>query len=313
MTLHIGLAGDVMIGRLVDEYGGPIWGDMLPVIKECDFTLINLEAALTHSQHIVPKVFNFKSNLTHVSWLKEALIDAVNLANNHVLDYDVEGLLETLTTLDKADILHVGGGRSATEAKAPAIKEIKGITIGILGITDNEPGWRAGKHSAGINFVEVGDVDAVKEDILALRKKVDILIVSQHIGPNMVERPSKSKVHFAHALIDLGVDIIHSHSAHIFQGVEVYKKKLILYDSGDFVDDYYVDPHLRNDRTFFFRVDVDKNGPKKLTLIPALISNFQVNHAKGEDKEACLSRMIALSGEFGTTFDVTDLGLELYF
>ena len=45
--------------------------------------------------------------------------------------------------------------------------------------------------------------------------------------------------------------MIHGHSAHLFQGIEFYKGKLILYDTGDFVDDYQVDPLLRNDRSFF--------------------------------------------------------------
>src|SRR5687768_10746163 len=105
-SITIGLTGDVMIGRLVNDHlanASPhyIWGDLLPILRSTDFNLINLETTLTKSKKIVPKVFNFKSDPKNVQTLKEARIDMVNLANNHVLDYGEEGLLETLSTLDK--------------------------------------------------------------------------------------------------------------------------------------------------------------------------------------------------------------------
>ena len=106
----IGLTGDVMIGRLVNEClreAPPeyIWGDVLPLLLKNDVNIINLEAALTTSVREVPKVFNFKSDPEHVESLKVARVDVANLANNHVLDYSEEGLLETLDTLDAAAIL----------------------------------------------------------------------------------------------------------------------------------------------------------------------------------------------------------------
>ena len=308
----IGLMGDVMIGRLVDaEQKGSIWGNVLSLMQKCDFRLINLEAALTRSEKVVPKVFNFKSDPEHVQWLKEAKIDIVNLANNHILDYSEEGLLETIATLDQAHVQHVGAGVDLQSAKRPVVVEKQGVKIGIVGYTDNEPSWIARSTAPGTNYIRIGDTAQLKRDIAPLRKEVDILIVSLHWGPNMQERPAKQHINFAHDLIDAGVDIIHGHSSHIFQGVEVYKNRLILYDTGDFVDDYYVDPDLRNDRSFLFLVELGKGGPTKLSLIPVLISNFQVNLAKGQDREETLNRMQALSREFDTHFLDTKDGLEV--
>lgn len=111
--ISIGMVGDVMIGRLVNDCLNEVpfaylWGDLLPLFKSCDLNLINLEAALTRSQDAVPKVFNFKADPEKVLTLIEASVHVVNLANNHVLDYSEKGLLETLETLDRAHILHVG-------------------------------------------------------------------------------------------------------------------------------------------------------------------------------------------------------------
>ncbi len=294
--ITIGLAGDVMIGRLVNAFldTAPmeaIWGDVLSELLDTDLNLINLESALTRSSLAVPKVFNFKADPEKAAALKKGRIDVVNLANNHVLDFSEEGLFDTIETLDRAGIAHVGAGKNRDEARKPAILTRKGISVGIVGYTDNEPGWKAEEHKPGIHYIEVGDLDTVLEDILPLRDQVDVLIVSIHWGPNMRSFPSAAFIEFARALIENGVDILHGHSAHIFQGYEIYKKGLILYDTGDFVDDYYVDPHLRNDRSFFFKVHVSKEGFQQLEMIPVKIEGCCVHLAKGKEAEAILEKM----------------------
>lgn len=320
--ITIGFAGDVMIGRLVNEHlyevpAAYIWGDVLSLLRVNDLNIINLEAALTKSTKRVPKVFNFKADPKHVQTLIEGTIGLVNLANNHVLDFSKDGLIETLETLGKSHIPYVGAGKNANEAADPVILTIGGIRIGILGCTDNEPTWAATEESCGTRYVEIGnleDLESLKNDIAKVRKQVKVLILSIHWGPNMKERPSKDFIDFAHQLIDCGVDILHGHSAHIFQGVEVYKGKLILYDTGDFVDDYYVDPQLRNDRSFLFLVDLDQNGHLlALRLIPVFISNFQVNLATGKNASESLTRMQSLSKELHTVFVAENGGLVYRF
>lgn len=328
-TYTIGLTGDVMIGRLTDEVlttkpPNYLWGDMLPLLQKTDVTLINLEAALTTSQKKVPKVFNFKAHPDKIQTLIEGNISVATLANNHSLDYDKEGLEETVRVLDKAAIAHVGAGKNLEEAKKPVIWEKDGFRIGILGYTDNEPSWKAtefsgtetsgtefsGTETSGTAYVPINQqgLEEIQQDISSIRDQVDFLIVSMHWGPNMRSSPSDEFVSFARALITSGVDIFHGHSAHIFQAVEVYKNKLILYDTGDFVDDYHVDPLLRNDQSFFFLVTVDTHKIQSLCLIPTCITNCQVNRAT--DNEAC-NRMQMLSASFQTVFSLEDGTLVL--
>lgn len=317
--MKIALAGDVMLGRLVNEAlqtRAPEypWGDVLPLLRASDLNLINLECAITSCEKAVPKVFNFRSDPKNIQVLKTARIDVVNLANNHVLDFGVEGLSETLRLLDEAGIRRVGAGHDLNEARQPVVLERKGMRVGILGMTDNEPGWAATPDAAGIKFVEVGDVSAVEEPVAALRQQCDVLIVSMHWGPNMREQPSAKFVHFAHALIDRGVDIFHGHSAHIVQRVERYKQGLILYDTGDFIDDYAVDPQLRNDLSFLYVIDVAPDHELKLELVPVKISNFQVNLAQGQEKEGCLRRQRALcaSAVYEVLESTSELRLRVY-
>lgn len=303
----IRLMGDVMIGRLVNAtitesgYEYP-WGNVLPILKSEGINIINLETTLTTSKKRVPKVFNFKADPDKVQSLIEGNIHVANIANNHILDYAVEGLEETLKVLDEHHIVHTGAGRNIEEAKKPAIISYNGLTIGILGCTDNEPLWQANKYP-GTFFVNIGDLQKIKSDIIKLRKEVDLLVLSIHWGPNMVEEPNEKQVRFAHELIDLGVDIIHGHSAHIFQGIELYKEKLILYDTGDFVDDYLVDTDLRNDLSFLIQCELTGKKFTRIQIIPVVIENKQVNLAKGEDKKQTIERAKSLSSPFATVIN----------
>jgi len=307
-TISIGLVGDVMIGRGVNTaitnkgYIYP-WGNVLPLLKNTDINIINLETALTRSIKKVFKAFNFKATPDKIKTLTEAGITVTNLANNHILDFSEEGLAETIQTLNAAGIKYAGAGMNDKEAAKPAILAKKNITIGVLGFTDNEPGWKAGTSTSGVNYFDISrkdDRNKALQNVVQLRKETDIVIVSIHWGPNMKETPDKHFIDFAHEMIEQGADIIHGHSAHNFQGIEVYSHKLILYDTGDFVDDYVVDPVLKNDHSFFFRVEAGKQSIAKSELIPVLISNCQVNLAIEEDCKWCLQRMQYLSAKFGT-------------
>ncbi|MBC1213148.1 CapA family protein [Trichormus variabilis ARAD] len=113
------------------------------------------------------------------------------------------------------------------------------------------------------------------------------------------------------ALVDRGVNIFHGHSAHLFQCVEQYKQGLILYDTGDFLDDYAVDPVLRNDWSFVFLVEVSDRRLYKLRLIPAFLSYTQVALDKGGEFTAICQRMQFLCASFNTSIIQTTEGLEV--
>lgn len=298
------LMGDVMIGRTVNlkisesGYEYP-WGDVLPLLQEEGVNIINLETAITASTQPVPKVFNFKADPDKVNTLKAANIRIANLANNHIGDFGTEGLKETIRILDLHSIAHSGAGINIVEAKRPVIIEENNITIGIIGCTDNEPSWRANTHP-GTFFITIDDTEELESEVVKLRSKVDVLIVSIHWGPNMEIEPKKRQIEFAHRLIDLGVDVIHGHSAHIFQGIELYKGKIILYDTGDFIDDYVVNDLLRNDRSFLFECFIKDKKISAFKLIPVIIQKMQVSLATGHDKEYAIARMQFLSSVFGT-------------
>ncbi|MFQ6615435.1 MAG: CapA family protein [Fidelibacterota bacterium] len=309
--ITIALGGDVMLGRLINQtmyHQGPgyIWGDLISILEGADFTFVNLECVIARSlEPFIPeRVFYFRADPVHARTLSLAGVDGVSLANNHALDFRGDGLLETMDHLDRLGIVHAGAAENRSKASAPAVVEIKGIRIAIVAFADHFREYGATEQSPGINLIDVS-LDAetlgrLERVIGRARGEADLVIFSIHWGPNMRQEPTREFIHFARAVMDLGADIFHGHSAHVFQGIEVYGGKVILYDSGDLIDDYAVDPVLRNDRQILFRLSVSSAGLKGLELIPIVIQNMQVNRATGDDFEAIRRRIEFLSRPFGT-------------
>ncbi|HCG99899.1 MAG TPA: poly-gamma-glutamate biosynthesis protein [Actinobacteria bacterium] len=312
MGLRIVFVGDVMLGRGVNkvlqqvppEY---VWGDTLDIIREADYSLINLECALTFHEHLwdrTLKAFYFKADPEQaIATLKAANITCACIANNHTLDFQEKGLLDTLQTLDEAGICRAGAGRDIVEARAGVYREVRGFTIGLIAFTDNEPDFAAVSGRPGVNYIPVSpDTPAVKpllDAVAAAKEKADIVIVSAHWGPNMRFRPPREFRAFAHRLIDAGADIFHGHSAHNFQAIEAYKGKPIFYDTGDFIDDYAVDPIFRNDQSFIFAVDLDGVHIESIDLYPVHLDFAQTNLATGYEFDEIAARMEELSAELG--------------
>src|SRR5215211_4601514 len=316
--ITLALMGDVMLGRNVAEALSyrlrpeGTWGDVMPLLNEADLRIANLECAITDKDRPwirTAKVFHFRTPPSAIETLRTARIDACSLANNHILDFEEQGLLDTLEHLDATGIRHAGAGRNREEAADPAILTVPPDRhrVALLAFTDNEPPFAAGTDRPGTNYLPVSlqpeVLLRVEGAVAAVRDMgVETVIFSNHWGPNMVRRPREHFRRFARAVIDLGVDIYYGHSAHVFQGVEIYRGKPILYDTGDFIDDYAVKPRMRNDWSFLFRVSAEEGRFERLELTPVKLSYARVDLAKGGEREKILDRMERLSAEMGTVF-----------
>ncbi len=313
----IAFMGDVMLGRGVNEAlrgmaPQEVWGDLLPVLEGADLRIANLECAITSRGRPwtrTPKVFFFRADPEAVNVLTAARIDACSLANNHSLDFEEEGLIDTIEILDQVGIRHAGAGRTIEEARRPAILNAgPGEKVGLAAFTDNEPFFAATSDHPGTSYLPVsvdretlGVVFAAIQEARAMG--AGTVIVSNHWGPNMVERPSDPFRDFAHAVIELGADIYYGHSAHVFQGVEIYRDRPILYDTGDFIDDYAVDPIMRNDWSFLFLVTFEGGELERIDLRPVQLSTARVQQATDPEMPVMLRKMQDLSAALGTDFD----------
>jgi len=321
--MQIALTGDVMLGRLVDQYVirnqsiGPdkIWSDVLPLLLKADRRLINLECVISsRGREWQPgsKAFHFRAHPRAIDFLRAAKIDCVTLANNHVLDYGTDALLECLALLDRAGIKRSGAGASLAEALAPAVLDLPQFRLGILSLTDNEPEWEAGEKKPGVHYIAYDAKGLVEpyrsrfaQHLKQVRRQADLVMVSAHVGPNWGP-PSVAMRMLAHQIIDLGADLYWGHSNHTAQGIEIYKGKAILYSTGDFIDDYAVDSGERNDLSFLFILELERGCIARIVLHPVCIEDFYVRLAKDQEIAFLQRTMQAKCATFGTAVEFHD-------
>ncbi|HEX5991475.1 MAG TPA: CapA family protein [Thermomicrobiales bacterium] len=321
-SLTLALVGDVMLGRVVNrmiaEHGSAYpWGDVLPAVGGADRFLINLECALTdHTERWSDgghKPFYFRANPRVVETLQVAGVDFASLANNHAADFGMTGLLDTVRHLEVGGIAHAGAGTDLAAAQAPTFLTAAEWRIGIVAFADHPAVWAAGPTSPGINYTPVSlasdHFKAIEHALAMARQQADLVIFSIHWGPNMLARPIPAFRAFAHRVIEAGADIFWGHSAHVVQGVEVWHGKPILYDTGDFVDDYAVDPELRNDLSGLFLLRARPPAITRIDVIPVAISRCQVNRARGTERDWFVERFTGLCAERGTAVLATDEAL----
>lgn len=319
--MRIALTGDVMLGRLVDEYviqnrsvrPDALWGDVLPVMLAVDCRLINLECVISsqgEEWEPATKAFHFRARPRAIEFLKAAKIDAVALANNHVLDYGPDALLECLTLLDRAGIKHTGAGMTMEQALAPALVGPPGGRVAVVALTDNEPEWEATSTKPGVVYVAYNERglrepyrSRMAQVLSAARRQAERVIVSAHVGPNW-GAPSRAMQALARDLLDMGADLYWGHSNHTPQGIEVYKGKAILHSTGDFIDDYMVDKEERNDLSFLFVLEGEAHRITRIRLYPTRIEDLGVRMGNEQEWQFLKRTMQTKCRTFGTVLEV---------
>lgn len=298
--------------ELAEKRNGPIprladfsyiWGGALDILRRMapDARIVNLETSITTSDdYWKGKGINYRMHPENIPCLTVAGVDVGVLANNHVLDWGYGGLAETLQTLTKNGIKSAGAGCSLSEARAPAEVEVrdKGRVV-VFGFGSESSGipenWAAMLNRPGIDLLpDLSDetVSNIQKRIRAMKRPGDVVVASIHWGRNWgYDTPQYGK-RFAHSLIDqAGVDVLHGHSSHHSQGIEVYRGKPIIYGCGDFINDYegiggsY--GRFRGDLSLMYFVEMDSvSGQlRSFKMKPMRMKNFRVNHASAAEAQ----------------------------
>lgn len=280
-TVTLTFAGDV---TLSDHFADAIGKDYertfanMDEYRKADLGMVNLENPLTRATIPLPnKDFNFKADPDAVKVLTSGGVSLVNLANNHAMDYQEPGLVETLDTLKQAGIAHVGAGRNVKEARRPEIIDVKGQRVAYFGYygADFES---AGETKAGTNYA---DEQRIAEDIKAVRSQVDWVIVNYHWGEELATHPADWQVNLAHFSIDQGADVVVGHHPHVLQGAEIYKGRPIAYSMGNFI--FGGNPRSDYD-TAVLKVAL-KDKQMKVEFIPVEVRGYQPRVASDRSAE----------------------------
>ena len=283
------------------------------LLFEGDLNIANLETPITTRGSKQDKRFTFRMRPDSAKAIADAKIGLVSQANNHAIDYGVEGLADTLKALDAAGVAHAGAGMNLGEARKAAIVTVKGVKVGLLSYSLTFPTeFYATKDHGGTAH---GEATWIAADVKALRPQVDVLLVCFHWSAELLESPKSYQFELGHLAIDSGADAILGTHPHILQGIEIYHDKPILYSLGNYA--FGSRSHKAADSALV-RLRFHGNKLAGLTAIPLDVDNthlsFDPQVATGERAKRIGSHLAELSSKLGTTLeahgDAWELDLE---
>ncbi|WP_262285795.1 CapA family protein [Micromonospora sp. MA102] len=218
VEVRLAFAGDVhFTGRTLRLLDSPetAFGPITSMLRDADVTLLNLETAVTDRGTPQPKTYRFRAPKTAFAALRAAGVDAVSIANNHILDYGRQGLADTLDAAAEARYPVFGAGRDADAAYAPWLTTVRGLRIAVLGMSqvhDLAGSWRATDTRPGVAMAF--DPARATAAVRSARERADLVIVFMHWGVEGNSCPSGEMKTFAGRLSEAGADIVVGTHAH---------------------------------------------------------------------------------------------------
>jgi hypothetical protein len=205
------------------------------LFSKADYRIVNLEAPITddRSENKIIKTGPHlrMSEQTAISVLKQLNIDGVTLANNHILDYDTKGLLDTFDTLKSDEVAYVGAGTNLKDAAKYITLNKEGMKIAIINFCENE--WSiAEEDSPGANPMDIIDNANQIKEAKATHDKVIVIVHGGHEYYNLPSPRMQKQYRF---YADQGADIVVGHHTHCISGNEVYNGVPIYYSLGNFL------------------------------------------------------------------------------
>lgn len=271
--------GDIMLSRSVGDSMNAkhdwLWpfSRIASVTASADLAFANLETTISTRGTKNGCTYCFRADPKTVAGLVSAGFDVLSVANNHIWDFGPQAFADTLGYLAVNDISAVGGGRNATEARAPIMRAVRGIRIAYFAYTDLLPVSAGALASrAGANL---WDEERMKQDVAKARMVADVVVVSFHTGTEYETLHSAAQERIYHSIIDAGADLVVGTHPHVVQDMERYKGKWIAYSLGNFIFDQNFSDETR--KGLMLSVTVTGGRITDVSQIPVEISKqYQV-------------------------------------
>ena len=300
-TVKLAFVGDVLLGEYVGDlmerngFDYP-YVHAAEVIRSADVAVANLETAVTDRDIEKPgeKTYEFKSDPDALPAFRDAGFDAVNLANNHTMDFGPDGLRDTMRHLEENGIVHVGAGETAEEAYAPEYIEKNGLRIALFGFSHVIPDvcWKVGARKIGL--AETYDYTKPVEAIEKAAAEADLVVVMAHWGDELQEQPHPTEqVELARRFVDAGADLVVGSHPHVLQGFERYGGGWIAYSLGNFIFTTSKEP-LTYDSAVLL-AECGRGGDCRLTVEPFRADTPQPKPMDAARSAQVLARLSSLS------------------
>jgi poly-gamma-glutamate synthesis protein (capsule biosynthesis protein) len=246
------------------------FGPIASIFRQVDFTALNLETSVTTRGTPQPKTYHFRTSPVAFTAIRDAGVDLVTMANNHVLDYGQVGLADALAAAKAAGMPYVGIGTDAAAAWAPYVTTIKGTKIAFIGVSqvaELASSWVATNSRAGeANAINLHRTLAA---VRAARRVASIVVVFMHWGTEGQSCPDPGQLALAPKLAAAGATIIVGAHAHMLQGSGWLQHTFVAYGMGNFL--WW--EHSYSTATGVLELTLHLHGPLTARFVPAVVSS----------------------------------------
>ena len=263
-----------------------LYGDIAELAKGYDRVILNLECALTDSTGAIKKFGpNLKATPAAVNGLKALGVTDVALSNNHVFDFGIKGLRDTMATLEEAELPYMGVGENDTESRKPYIVEAEGKKIGFINVCEHEYTYALPNRLGANPF----DPFLTMPDIRALKAECDYVIVIYHGGKEHCRYPSPRLYNLSHEMVLCGADLVIAQHSHCIGCYESFEGGHILYGQGNF---NFVYPEYIDKSTGWFTgllTEVEIGDKLDVKFYPLVATDTGCDLAKGAEADEIMT------------------------
>ena len=319
IEITISAAGDVTLGNNQKQsYSGTfhehydLYGEdyflenVRYIFASDDMTIVNLEGVLTNSENIrTTKEWNMKGRPEYARILQNASVEAVSLGNNHIMDYQWEGVNDTFQNVTEHGMEYAIS--SPWGDKYGMYETEKGIKIGFVSVNEYYDGKSVYKW--------------LEEGYKELREQgADLMLACMHWGGDKVYEPEPEQLTLGHWLVDFGYDLVLGCHPHVIQGIECYNGTYIVHSMGNFCYGGHLNPSDKDSMIFqqtFTFVDGVLQEETKIRAIPCSLSStkkrndFKPTPLTGEEAEKWTSHLNEYSERYGLCFDAEGYLVEV--
>ncbi len=261
--------GDMIFNEQISKLPGAERQGLFRIMQEADLAYGNLEFSINEHPELQRPFYNFRTEPEFVWEVAAIGINLVSLANNHALDFGPQGLLDTLTALDKANITYAGAGPTLADAHAPGTTKVQSRktkfallsymrywtqkfrcgdkSTPCLATIDPAEILVAGKDGKveSVEGARLDDVETMQDDVVLAKRHNDVVMVALHNHDRSHHRaygiqdttPPNDEIMYRRA-IDAGADMVLGSGPHVLRGIEIHNGKPIFYSLSNFIYQY---------------------------------------------------------------------------
>lgn len=263
-----------------------LFTDTVSLFEGNAVNFVNLECALTESDKNIEKFGPPLKGCTNTAEvLKQVGVTVCGLSNNHVFDFGIRGIQDTLEALERAGIGYTGFGKDYEDSRKNLVIESQGEKICIIAVCEHEYSYALEDRMGSRPFDEYHTM----EDIRHAKEECDRVIVIYHGGKEHCAYPSPRLRRIGKAMARNGADVVLCQHSHCVGCYEEYEGCHILYGQGNFhfIKPEFVDSNLAKTWNNSLAVKYDTKADS-IEFIPVVVDGIGITLAKGEEKAKIL-------------------------